>query len=106
VLARRIDDQTSADACWAGVAPSAKTRRCAPATGKAANATPVDGQAAQPYQYQFVSRLTDLQVVVMGTFAEHYLMLASGPCLSSAYLHGLYRRGRRIGRPQAVFALG
>jgi uracil-DNA glycosylase len=43
------------------------------ATGKAANATNADGQAALPYLHQFVSLLSSLRVVVvMGGFAERW----------------------------------
>lgn len=43
------------------------------ATGKAANAADVDGEAALPYLHQFVALLTELQVVVaMGGFAERW----------------------------------
>jgi uracil-DNA glycosylase len=43
------------------------------ATGRAANATPSDGQAALPYLRQFVALLSELRVVVvMGAFAEHW----------------------------------
>jgi hypothetical protein len=37
----------------------------ASATGRAANATPADGQAALPYLHQFVTLLSDLRVVVV-----------------------------------------
>jgi uracil-DNA glycosylase len=43
------------------------------ATGRNANATRADGQAALPYLHEFVTLLSELRVVVvMGGFAEHW----------------------------------
>lgn len=71
-------------------------------TGKAANATPADGNAALPYLHCFVSCLKDLRVVVvMGGFAERcwlrYLRHADSPVVPlivSPHPSASARRGR------------
>jgi uracil-DNA glycosylase len=71
-------------------------------TGKTANATPADAKAALLYLHGFVSRLEDLQVVVvMGGFAErcwlHYLRRADSPVVRlivSAHPSASARRSR------------
>ena len=72
------------------------------ATGKAASASAADAEAALSYLHQFVSLLTELQVVVvMGGFAEHwwlrYLRRPESPVLALAcapHPSSSTRRGR------------